>query len=290
MGSRRQALGYVMTALGLAGICALGVSGVAIGAHHKHHGIKVETRSATDKSNNIGVVATATPTCPKGTGALGGGFSESKPNNGLIGIVYENHKVGQDRWRVAEQQYGFGTVTLTAYVYCSPSARTTKQHTANFTPAANMLDEQVASCTPKPGRIVAQSGGWQTAKPIDGFEADDVVTDSSWGANNWEERVATEDSPGNYTLFADCAKGIFKKVDSKTVIVHPATNELIHATSTCPGATHPAMGGFTQGTDGTHASMFPYESRAVGRSWRASGLSVTPSSAVGLWTSEVLCR
>lgn len=243
-------------------------------------------RTRTDTVSGHGSFVSATATCPGRSKAISGGFLAPpvKSGGGALVVVFESRKVGPRAWRASGQVVDLSTapdqVSLTSYAYCRQRAPRTRVFTAvRDTPAIpnQFVPSSLASCPP---RLKAVGGGFQTgpqlATPPSGAYYVNLVYESfRAGPASWSTSVVTGTGvPGTVTTFVYCAKA--RRAPLETAgRGNPSTQSQTRSTVTarCPRSV-PFSGGFSNLGAGLGPGVFyPYESRRVGDSWVASGLS-----------------
>ncbi len=256
----------------------------------------MKTRSSTSSAAGNGAIVTTTALGPAKHRAVGGGFQQSVPTAGAIGLVYESAKSGQGGWRasaqVLDQIAPIDVLSLTSYVYCrkitsskktgvSTPPKTSATTTTVPAPDANQTGPTAqAICG---GGRSAMAGGFATSPPVIGGAARPIVLDSTRsGSLSWQTLVLSGAHAGTVTSRADCAKA---KAPSRANAASPFSTtafEIRTATATCTPKTRPVHGGFTQTGATPNNLMLIYESQAAGNGWRVSASHLgTASSNVG---------
>lgn len=253
---------------------------------------KLKTRSnATIGSGNQTQVS-ASATCPKGTRAVGGGFSVSPriaDSPGLAAVVGESRKLGQRGWTasafIADLAPPGGSVSLETRVYCREDAPKTKQVavTQAFPQAAA---NGLAVTAPCPSGRKAMAGGFTLGNPIraDGLRGGFVTDSFRLGANAWTTAIsATGVSALTGTSHAYCAKARAPKpVSAETAIPNaPGPPIPFSALSApCPGKRTAGAGGFTQSATTLGTLTAIEESFRQGKAWGLAGTHIANSQTL----------
>jgi hypothetical protein len=256
---------------------------------------KLKTRSATSVGSGNQAPVSATATCPKGTRAVGGGFSFLPLfTNGQDGapILGESRKVGQRQWLatafISDPGAPGGSVTVIAYVNCREGAPKTREvATAQSFPSATA--QGLATTAACPGNRKATAGGFafsNVVTPNASFYGD--VTDSfRVGESAWTSLIETNAGGPSFTIstFAYCAKG---RAPAEVSGESPPTGiaaPIAAQTGTCSKRKRPGAGGFQQTLSplapppSVHTT-YVHESLRIGKSWRSSGFHVGASSTL----------
>ena len=268
----------------------------------------VVSATATAAGSVSGQIFTATATCPKGTNAVGGGFSTPplppSPNQAAIAIA--SHKVGSTQWLASMQYIGTSgpSLGLTTVVNCRKGAPATAPvSTSTSLPivggsAPIPTTPSNASCSAKKVQL---SGGFTLDRAIDPTISIKALPLSSNRSAplTWQATGIAIEGGHTLTSQADCAKqpkakkGKKKKklkapteVTGDTQGSNSSSAATVTAIATCPGGTVPVNGGFSQpGALSTNSSGFFFlsESQAVGNTWHVSGFNLSgPGSTATL--------
>lgn len=244
---------------------------------------KLKTRSNTVLGSGNQAQVTSTATCPKGTRALGGGFSVSPAFAAdptlLIGIAAESRKLGQRSWTASAYVFDGpplgGSVGVLTQVHCRADAPKTKAVSlAQSFPAADAVGlATTAQCA---GGRKAMAGGFSTDNPIraDGANGGFVTDSFRVGKNAWASFLLTTGiKPMTVTTYAYCAKGGAPKEVAGDVPVgaslspeHPTA-----LTAPCPGKRAIGAGGFKQSGTASGTASFIESSLRQGKSWSFTG-------------------
>jgi hypothetical protein len=233
------------------------------------------TKSSSATAAGDGAIASATAKCRSGQRATGGGFTASPPpapGFASLILIYESRKVGQRSWRVSGQiSDPLATVyTVTAFVYCSKNAPSTKSKSASVTsvPGTPFFAADAKCSSGK-----AQAGGFLGPPPIVGAGATYVVTDSYRAdKKTWRSRMFSSNPGITFTSYVYCADEKKPAARSGSATLATGGGALVTALSAeCKRGTKPVAGGFSQpnGTSGANFQGF-YESFKSGKRWRVS--------------------
>jgi hypothetical protein len=205
------------------------------------------TKSKSVTATGHFAIVSATAKCPSGQQATGGGFATVDNANPNI-RVYESRKVRQRSWRASGQIFdGGGTnlgVTLTAFVYCSKDAPSTRSKSATVMgTSGNTLFGADARCGP--GK--AQAGGFLGTPPF--TPGTSRITDSyRVDKKTWRSRMLLMGfAPGiTVTSYVYCADA--KKPSPRSASTTSATAGTLHRalSAKCKRGTKPVAGGFSQ--------------------------------------------
>jgi hypothetical protein len=225
---------------------------------------------------------TATASCPKGTIAVSGGFSQSPAaelSPGHYVNVHDSHRVGSRSWSVSGVQLANQTSTLTAFAYCRPGKKP-KQTTRSVPLGAAPRSEAtaIASC---PGNQSAISGGFTVPRLI-GQTSTFLTNAEILGQRKWAvtgvRSSTSASSEGVVTSYAYCAKGAPPR--RRTGTVSALSKILPVALSTanspvCQKGTKPISGGlrapYTQSGNNRGLTLIT-DAFLTGSAWRVSGL------------------
>jgi hypothetical protein len=241
-------------------------------------------------------IASATAKCPSRQRATGGGFATVPLSTFPDIVVYESRKVGQRSWRASGQindpPMATGIPrTVTAFVYCSDGAPSTKSKSASVTSVGASSAFFTADARCSSGK--AQAGGFLGPPPNVGpAMVSHFVTDSYRAdKKSWRSRMLSFDPGLTFTSYVYCADE--KKPAARSGSATSATSAPVTALSAeCKRATKPVAGGFSQPnatvTPARHFAFF-YESFKSGKRWRVSALNfVSPTSTT--LNSIAYCR
>ena len=275
----------------------------------------VVTATATATGTSQNQIITATATCPKGTKAVGGGFSTPPlpPSPVNAGVATASHKVGANQWLASMEIIGTSgpTVVLTTTVYCRKGAPATTPVTTS-TPVAQPSGPPPitptaanASC---PAGKVQISGGFAIDSVLDSGGLTTLLLSSHRTDPLTWQPTAVGIAPGHsLTGQADCAKqpkskkGKKSEAAKKTKKLKPPTEvtgdttsgstvTTVTAVATCPAKTFAVNGGFSEPGALQSLSSFFFlvtESQAVGNTWHVSGFN--ESSNPGTLRSHGYC-
>lgn len=272
----------------------------------------VVTASANSSGTGNQTIVTATAFCPKGTRAVGGGFSSTPPTQGaddVNALLYESRKVGQTAWRASLQIGDTDAptiVSLNTTAYCRRGAPVTQVASlVTQLPASNGISPRTpVECDRK---AKAFGGGFALQPPI---VASSAAT--GWVAESYRDSprswvnaaVTSTNGPGVLTSETYCAaiskkkgkKGGKKKglkLPTPSLATSPATSGVpsssTTATATCSSRSV-VGGGYAQ-----PSAIFPvpprvayaYESQRNGSTWRVTALQA--SDAAVTIDSMALC-
>jgi hypothetical protein len=250
-------------------------------------GSKLKTRSATAAvSGGAGTAVSVTANCPRGTRALGGGFSTALPNSDHALLVFESRRIGHRRWRASAVETDENTAgdALTAYVNCRRLRRRARPHTASApvpnTSSGAFEHTATASC---PIGSKAIAGGFRVTPWEDGGRVLIVDASRRVGSRRWLVTSYNfgDAADGVETAYAYCRPGktpVARKTEG--TLDSPFGTPTTVTSPPCPGARKPGAGGFQAPlVDGSPASVpFIFESGRSGRRWLASGQQILGSS------------
>jgi hypothetical protein len=225
-----------------------------------------------------GSSASATASCPSGTLALGGGFTEDVPPfmypNNIGGMVTESKKSSAASWRVSVRSVSglqAANVSFTAFVTCRrtrvPSTTETHITVASTGGGAAAGPTAVASC---PGGRKALAGGFALGAPVSAPFTSPVVVESRRASSTAWKVSAAEGAGTSVTSYAECAKpGIVLSSGQKqyaTSSGQPRDVRLVGVGSGCGpnGSAHLFMIGFsTNGSlsNSSNGLLYPWDSR-----------------------------
>jgi hypothetical protein len=238
-------------------------------------GAAAGTKSKSAAAAGNKAIATATAKCPRGQLATGGGFAAPPATAVPFILVYESRKLGQRSWRASGQIFDAGptgpALTLTAFVYCSDGAPSTKARSASVTSVAGPLMFYTADARCNSGK--AQAGGFLGPPPNIGGGASHTVADSLRAdKKTWRSRMRSGTPGTTFTSYVYCADE--KKPAARFGSATSASVALATALSAqCRRGTRPVAGGFSQ----PNATLSPfgffsafYESFKSGKRWRIS--------------------
>jgi hypothetical protein len=232
------------------------------------------TKSKTATAAGHFSIASATAKCPSGQRATGGGFSAPPFTAGLFIQVYESRKVGQRSWRASGQIFdgaaSDGSRTITAFVYCSDGAPSTKAKSASVTSADASTAFLAADAKCSSGK--AQAGGFLGPPPVTVGSTNGAVTDSYRAdKKTWRSRMLSFETGLTLTSYVYCAD--VKKPPARLGSTTSDTSTTLHTalSAECKRGTKPVAGGFNQPNAAvTGRFAFFYESLKSGKRWRVS--------------------
>jgi hypothetical protein len=237
---------------------------------------------------------TETAVGPGQTGAVGGGFAGSPPNDSGVPLVFESVKAAPNAWRASSQiidtSASPATASLTTVVLCRRNAPRTSTSATSVATASAFQVGPSATIACVPGRKL-QAGGFATDPPFDGANVKNIVASSApIGPATWQSTVIS-DRAGTLSSFAYCAKAKKPLPQATGTTASAMTNQSVtHAVATCLGAKSPQAGGFAQAPDlgGPGGGyVIPYESDPSGKDWNAFGVHI--GAAPIPLTSTALC-
>ena len=246
---------------------------------------KTRVAAGTATLTGGGAAGTAKATCPRGTVAVSGGFSQSPPADVAANHyvdIHESHRVGGRGWKVSGVQVG-GTTTLTAYAYCRVQ-NAPKEVIKSFPLSALARSEATAIAT-CPGGYKAISGGFKVPQlvPTPSQSFITFLTDAElFGKHQWVvtgvRSGVTAPSDGTVTAYGYCARGSTPKRKRKTItgvsLVKPP-HAITADTGACAKGTKPISGGlrapYTQ-TGANRGLTLVTDWLLIGKAWRISGL------------------
>jgi hypothetical protein len=238
------------------------------------------TKTASATLSLPGQSTALAPKCTGGQKATGGGFRISPSSKGVF--VFESRKVGQKTWQVSAKERFAPGATVTAYVYCSRSAPSTKAKSASIPSGLATFVSADAKCTS--GK--AQAGGFL-------INADNSIQTSSYRLAKKTWRVTAKETgvPTTYTSYVYCAT---PKLKTKSGFTSSGLNDAV-ATATsakCKSGTKALAGGFSQPASGSTGDYFnPITASAKsGRTWLTTGINVVPvAGPINTLTSYAYC-
>jgi hypothetical protein len=232
-------------------------------------------------------IASATAKCPSRQRATGGGFTTVPLSTFPDIVVYESRKVGQRSWRASGQindpPMATGIPrTVTAFVYCSDGAPSTKSKSASVTSVGASSAFFTADARCSSGK--AQAGGFLGPPPNVGpAMVSHFVTDSYRAdKKSWRSRMLSFDPGLTFTSYVYCADE--KKPAARSGSTSSSTPGTPHTalSAECKPGTKPVAGGFSQpnATLAGGAGLFErfYESFKSGKRWQASAFHIGTTS------------
>lgn len=273
----------------------------------------VVTRTATVATTANGQLATAVARCPKGTLAVGGGFT-SPVSRGVSGVtdfnvIYESRRSGTKAWVVAAGRSDSGVagpnLTVTASVQCrypklTRSKKTGKKRKkqlsvlevkATGVSGGNMETVTATSVCPSTRRLLgggfsvapAPNLGTPTSFPV-------VLQSSPIGLASWQSSALNIGTVSRTaTSYAYCVRG------GKAPVVSAATAELPGGTANpeatalapvCPGKRKLVGGGFSNPSAASQVAV-PTASAQSGGARAASAFNL--GSEPGTLSSTGIC-
>jgi len=172
-------------------------------AYCRKGGPGLKQRSATvavpSADDDVGPETAATPTCPKKTKAVAGGFAQPPPSGQVPpAVTMSSTRSAKRTWTVSGQiAPGGRDATLTGYAYCSRKERT------ETSASEEILIRQLGSVeSPACPTGTSLSGGFR-APPLSGQSF--VVTFASYRAGDkWVTRAIQGGNAGSVTTLAYC--------------------------------------------------------------------------------------
>lgn len=296
---------------GIVGLCAVGLVVTfalgAVPADAKKKKAKVPpvvTATATASTSTDGQLVSPTAVCPKGTVALGGGYSGGTSEEGGmvtdLYVVYESRRASESSWQVGAAREDSGAsgnpVDLTATVFCqSPKLGKAKKasvakkrkkmlavsEVSATGPGAANAAQSSATVTCPAGTLI--SGGFRVSPPATtssplAFPV--VYANYASSPTAW---TASETTSGPTALaitsYADCAKTKAPLSATGSGGVSPGATGSA-TSSSCPKG-HPLFGGgFNNTTPAASGPVeTPYESTGAAGGWRVSAYNIAGVSA-----------
>lgn len=242
--------------------------------------------------NGQGNTGTALASCPKGTQAVAGGYSQT-PSAGFgtpnLIDVSDSYRQSKTSWTVTGTQVAGGSGTLNAFVYCVSTLPRIKTSVLQAPIGAAARSEVTATADCPSGTKIV-SGGFRKPPFLGGsfvFLSDNErATGKSWTVTAVRASTAST-APGTVYSVSYCAKGVKIKKTIGTanmpVFTAPSSPAVVLAPKCKKGS---AFGGGTRspyvagGTD--RGAFLVTDSLLVGKQWQVSGLSFGGPGAVGL--------